>query len=130
LPSVKEAFARLFLWQLQHKRIEQELQNARTLSDKRREADHRRALKYNEKNWRRARMSLANARARTIGKSVTILIPPERHDDLSMPTYTKPPQNHIKALPEPHRNITTTTLRPPSTLQRFAGCTGQVSLTK
>jgi uncharacterized protein YdaU (DUF1376 family) len=103
LPAVKEAFARLFLWQLQHKRIEQELQNARTLSDKRREADHRRALKYNEKNWRRARMSLANARARTIGKSVTILIPPERHDDLSMPTYTKPPQNHIKALPEPTR---------------------------
>ena len=49
---------------------------------------------------------------------------------VSMPTYTKPPQNHIKALPEPHRNITTTTLRPPSTLQRFAGCTGQVSLTK
>jgi hypothetical protein len=38
---------------------------------------------------------------------------------VSMPTYTKPPQNHIKALPEPHRNITTTTLRPPSTLQRF-----------
>ena len=33
----------------QHQRIEQELQNARTLSDKRREADHRRALKYNEK---------------------------------------------------------------------------------
>jgi hypothetical protein len=130
LPSVKEAFARLFLWQLQHQRIEQELQNAHTLSDKRREADHRKALKNNGKNWRRARMSLANARARTIGKSVTILIPPERHDDLSMPTYTKPPQNHIKALPEPHRNITTTTLRPPSTLQRFAGCTGQVSLTK
>jgi hypothetical protein len=99
-------------------RIEQELQNARTLSDKRREADHRRALKNNGKNWRRARMSLANAGARTIGKSVTILIPPERHDDLSIPTYTKPSQNHIKtiskpyqnhikALPEPHRNITT-----------------------
>ena len=31
---------------------------------------------------------------------------------VSMPTYTKPPQNHIKALPEPHRNITTTTPRP------------------
>jgi hypothetical protein len=40
----------------QHQRIEQELQNARTLSDKRREADHRRALKNNRKNWRRERI--------------------------------------------------------------------------
>jgi hypothetical protein len=38
----------------------------------------------------------------------------------SMLTHTKPPQDHIKTLPEPHRNIIRTTLRPPCTLQRFA----------
>jgi hypothetical protein len=92
----------------QHKRIEQELQNARTLSDKRREADHRRALKNNGKNWRRARMSLANARARTIGKSVTILIPPDgmmtfrcQRTPNHHKTISKHYQNHIETSPQP-----------------------------